>query len=200
MGWRSIRLTCATSFAHGFGRKCKWGRHRCRPHSHRRVGVLPCDPCGKPLVSLFRDTLGARCLDPGDQSCDRSHQGFVTGARTGIRFSLLPCNFVRCRSIIRNCHAQSLDRGHVPLPIPHHRNFGLSRHNCSTVSAKYPTRPVSLRHTHVSKATCIRPKPPPCRLSMSVWTDVTAILGIRTLGTSTPCGVLFRLVCFPKTS
>lgn len=46
-----------------------------------------------------------------------SQQGFVTGARTGIRCSLLPCHCFRSRGFDRNRHAQSLDRGRVPLPF-----------------------------------------------------------------------------------
>ena len=43
--------------------QCKWGRHCCRPHSHRRVGAMIRDAGSKLLASLFIGTLGARCLD-----------------------------------------------------------------------------------------------------------------------------------------
>ena len=38
--------------------ECKWGRHCCRFHSHRRVGCCPVRPCGFPA----QRTLGARCF------------------------------------------------------------------------------------------------------------------------------------------
>lgn len=52
----------------------------------------------------------------------------------------------------------------------------------------------------VNEPTCLWPKPPACRLQMGAWTDVTAILGIKTPVTSRPCGFPFRLFCVPKTS
>ena len=56
----------------------KWGRHCCRPHSHRRV-VAPSRPALRPWV---RGALGDRCipiLPPKRVS------GSLTGARAGIR-------------------------------------------------------------------------------------------------------------------
>jgi len=81
----------------------KWGRHCCRPHSHRRVGVfslvslqqagLPPFPrhTWRPMSVTFRGQSSKSCpraLLFGAPRRAPSASGFVTSARAGIRHPL----------------------------------------------------------------------------------------------------------------
>lgn len=73
------------------GPECKWGRHFCRPHSHRRVDAPTLQDLRRTFDPRVRQRMLSRpmssLLPPGlATDCQR----FVTGARAGIRPSLLP--------------------------------------------------------------------------------------------------------------
>ena len=62
-GTRAAKCHCGGRRPHDPAHS-KWGRHCCRPHSHRRVdGPSAHDASGEPLASLALGAmLGARCL------------------------------------------------------------------------------------------------------------------------------------------
>lgn len=131
----------------------KWGRHSCRPHSHRRVDAptlarLPANlpPC------LCQRILGARCLASRAQSCDRGMRGFVTGARAGIRLSLLPCRVLSKPkgSGVRH-HAQVPGRDRVLLPDRPPAGWGLSPFHWLFIPAKFPACPVTPRRARLKQ-------------------------------------------------
>lgn len=109
-----------------------------------------------------------------------AHQGFVTGARAGIRLSLLPCRVSRSPkspvpAAMRRCLAETvflcrsglLRVGGFRLSVAFLSDQGSWPVRCHCV-APFSNEPA-----------CIWPKPPACRLSMSAWTCSTAILGIK---------------------
>ena len=157
-------------------------------------------PANLPMC-LLRGILGARCLAPMRSVLRLPAPGFVTGARAGIRLSLLPCRVpLSPEGSAFRCHAHSLGRDRVPLPIRYAAFPACAFFASSGLQpGSWPVRfhrvaPVS------NDPACVWPKPPSCRLSMGAWTDVTAILGIKTPVTSRPCGFPFRLLRVPKTS
>gem|GEM_PF-5442354 len=67
----------------------KWGRHRCRPHSHRRVDALAfCGTSGGPSTPHGPSRTWRPMSDPARQVIRPFAAGFRTGARAGIRLSL----------------------------------------------------------------------------------------------------------------
>lgn len=143
--------------------QCKWGRHCCRPHSHRRVDDprLRCVRRTLPHHSL-RAILGARCLIPArpilrlaprDLRHATAHQGFVTGARAGIRLSLLPCRVPHPpEGFDFRRHAQLLGRDRVPLPIRVTARFRLAPFPRSPSRPGHPACPVKLRRALLKRA------------------------------------------------
>ena len=93
---------------------------------------------------------------PGHMTCvlRLAHQSFVTGARTGIRLSLLPCRVpLSPGGLAFRCHAQLPGRDHGSLPFQRYADAGLRR------SIALPFRPDAL---------ACPPKPRRVRLKRSV--------------------------------
>lgn len=105
--WCNLRVNF-----HGFPRprspKEKWGRHCCRPHSHRRV-VKSED------MNLASDVSPSFCTEA-------QISGSVTGARTGIRFHppAKSSRTIEAEAVTsRPVHAISRRfRGRISLPVP----------------------------------------------------------------------------------
>lgn len=67
----------------------KWGRHRCRPHSHRRVDL----PCGGCLTPLARPQMGCGAVARRSRRCR-------IGWRTGCGLATSPSSLRRVRSLV----------------------------------------------------------------------------------------------------
>lgn len=86
----------------------KWGRHCCRPHSHRRVAI----PEGTNLASDVSPSFSA----------EAKMSGSVTGARTGIRIHP-PARSSRAieAEAVSSLSAHAINRrfrGRISLPVP----------------------------------------------------------------------------------
>jgi len=175
------------------------------PLSPARGYPVPCETSGGPSASLVAAHTWRPMSNPRSPNLTTgvlrlAHGSFVTGARAGIRLSLLPC-YVRRQpkspmfAAVRRRLAET-----VPLPIR------LVQPVAACAAPNYPVRPGfrPVRCHSVAPFSndpaCLWPKPLACRLSMSAWTGATAIPRIKTYRTSRPCGFPFRLVCVPKTS
>lgn len=110
----------------------------------------------------------------------RPCQRFVTGARAGIRLSLLPASVLRKPEDLSNsrCLAQSLGRGLALSPI---RACGGSELALLSITRSGQLRGLSGGFSVApasNEPACLWPKPPACLLSAGAWTVATAILGI----------------------
>lgn len=163
--------------------------------------TLARDASGEPSASCAgghawrpMSSLSLPCLAAGlPEICHRR-------SRRHPAFALpLPCPPEPEVSAFR-CYAPPLGRGF--RPFTGHKSCGLG---AFAVSAALPIGQVLglsgaiASRPPVSEPTCLRPRPPACRLRLGAWTDVTAILRIKTSGSSEPCGLPFRLSCVPKT-
>ena len=128
----------------------KWGRHCCRPHSHRRVGALSRFRLRQAAgCCLDRDTLGARCLAPARIPRGVAlDPGFVTGARTGIRLSLVLLQRpVGAQGPFPSLPKHSLGRDRLSVAAGHScsmSGFGLHLRSCP---ARLAVCPATLLHT-----------------------------------------------------
>lgn len=117
-------------------------------------------------------------------------EGFLTGARAGIRpggFSgssvpnrkgPSPNRPAACRAeAVIPCGRQEAGPGSRPKPPS----------CCSCRPVSRPSRCPRFAPSS-SKATCIRPRPPACRLSDGARTDVSAVRGLKNLWFSELCG------------
>ena len=145
----------------------------------------------------------ARCLASCRPVLRRVGGRFVTGARAGIRLQApamlrLPPDrgSARFRRHNKGFSAETASLYRHPVP-----RCGACAVPLHAFPARFLACPVPPRRSDPSiEPTCLWPKPPACRLQIGAWTDVTAILGIKTSGSSEPCGLPFRLVCVPKTA
>ena len=185
----------------GYDPKCKWGRHYCRPHSHRRVDT--------PSFAIFRRTFRIACsgayLAPDVwplrvRSCDFPHWDSSPALAPASGFRSCPAAVcmnpkIPLSAAMRSCLAETAFLYRSVMS-----RVGLSPFRF--IPFRPGSRPVRFHRVapFSNDPACIWPKPPACRLSMSAWTDVTAISGIKTRETSRPCGFPFRLFCVPKTS
>lgn len=156
---RAVRrkACCARDRSYGW-LKCKWGRHRCRPHSHRRVGYSSGEPSEEHLAP--------------DVSPSNGPKDFVTGARTGIR-SLLPVVSAR--------------PGRSPF-VPHLPSVGsVTDHPCwhPVSSGWFSGR--SLHSLHQPTAECSA-FPVEKRSRSSQATKLASGLNLRHVGSQRPCG------------
>ena len=106
---------------------------------------------------------------------------------SGLRLAVFRCLAVRVRRGFRpfTVHkSRGLGAFAVSVALPIGQVLGLSGNFASL-------RPMG--------PTCLWPKPPASRLQIGAWTDVTAIFGIKTSGSSRPCGYPIRLLRVPKT-
>lgn len=94
---RRDRTVVAPDLRSGFWtRKSKWGRHRCRPHSHRRVV-----PGGNlaPGVSVLASRKMRQPMSPGARAGIRIHPT-IGSAQKGVPFSRSVCFRFRSRTFI----------------------------------------------------------------------------------------------------
>jgi len=185
------------------GVKSKWGRHSCRPHSHQRVATLYLarPPANLPPHWLQR-ILGARCLIPARPVLRLAHSGFRhrRSRRHPAFASSLPRPIRRPKPPRVRCLGPLLGRGRVPFPIRNAASWRLSPFPLRSFSARFPACPVPPRVALTfNEAACIGPRPAACRLKISAWTDVTAILGIKNYRKSMPFGFGFPKSRVPKT-
>lgn len=182
----------------------KWGRHCCRPHSHRRVDVLTLrdlrrtfDPAS--VSACFRARcLASRCpvlrlaLPEICHRRSRRHPA-LTPARfcvhrlTEVRAFSPPCTFAPAEAafLYRCCRAAA---------------GGFRRFRCVPAwPGSWPVRchrlprPSQRADLPSAKASCTS------SLDERV-TNVTAIFGIESFGISGPCGLSFPSLRVPKTS
>lgn len=174
--------------AHGNGQS-KWGRHCCRPHSHRRVD--------SPCLQGFRRTfsrclrgamLGARCLAPrrlapcGARAEDLSPAlAPASGFRSLAAALPLPVRLRRARP----------RKGAGPRPRPF---TGCSRARPTfaavpgSCSARFLACPATPRRSDPwGEPACLWPRPPARELQIGAWTDAAAILGLKTFARSRRC-------------
>lgn len=182
--------------------QCKWGRHCCRPHSHRRVDVLTLARSPANLRPLFSS---AHTWRPMSNPC---LPGLATGTVKVSPPALAPA------SGFRSCPAASAGARSLLLPLPcavawpsprsftDHKDCGLGAfadplHFCP---ARFLACPMLPRRA-VLKRACLHSAEASCMPSLDQRVDdFTAISVTKTIVTSRPCGFPFRLVCVLKTS
>ena len=162
------------------GGHSKWGRHRCRPHSHRRVDAPTLqdlrrtfDPAS--VSACFR----ARCL----ASC---RLRLSAGPARDLSPALAPASgFRSCRALLppprpksRACPPPCTFARPRPRPFTSAellRLWGFRRFRRRSTEARFLACPATPFRASLSEPTCLRPKPPASRLSIGAGTDVTAI-------------------------
>ena len=174
--------------AHGTSQS-KWGRHCCRPHSHRRVDS-PCLPGFRRTFSrcLRGAMLGARCLAPRHLAPFGTRAGDLSPAlapASGFR-SLpaalpLPVGLRRARPC----------KGAGPRPRPF---TGFPRDSPARAAlpgscpARFLACPATPRRSDpCDEPACLWPRPPARGLQIGAWTDAAAILGLKTFARSRRC-------------
>jgi hypothetical protein len=180
---RGLRGGCSGAEAEWCPAHSKWGRHCCRPHSHRRVDAPRCaivrrtfrlacagtylapdvwprcvGPCGLPL----RDSSPALAPASGFRSCTAS----IRSGPEAVRHDALHIRLAEAASLYRSVVLRGSSL-RLALRFP---------------SSRPGSRPVRCHRVapFSNDPTCIWPKPLACRLSTGAWTDVTAIFGVIT--------------------
>jgi len=195
----------ATGSAGAAGAESKWGRHRCRPHSHRHVVAAFFMRRARRTVAthMSGSALGARCLgswrlhpkalpDPEASSPALAPASGLVAfpeGRFGPRGPFTePAGCVPGRdrgSPMADQSDQVRGRSLLPAALAD-RYRGL--HANETFAPSF------------GKAACNRPEPPACRLSNGAWTVANAVPGLKNLELSGLCSLGFPWFLVPKTA
>ncbi len=161
--------------------KGKWGRHCCRPHSHRRVVALSRGLFGEPPFPRSRARLAPdvspspKCrvsspaLAPASDYCLRTFAAFPSRSPCPLRMPLGQC---RDRFSFRRSPQTVCLSFRPDFPQAMARSTAI-RWMSFAISSNDPT--------------CLRPKPSACLLSKSAWTTSTASKVLEILTKSECC-------------
>lgn len=119
--------------------------------------------------SLPKDTLGARCLAPCDQSCDGRSRVSSPALAPASGYRSCPATLSEAEApsaiAMRTCLAEA-----VSVADPAHSGLGLAPVCHSSVSVRCPARPVTLRRALLKRA-CLQSAKTFCRQSLDERVD-----------------------------